>query len=87
MVQTLYEYCYEKDDTSSNDLEDVVVDELMGDEDIEDMKQSSLIDIQKLSCSSDGCQALSDEENEVDLTRSDHKYCLLTFCETRCYSA
>ena len=59
----------------------------MGDEDIEDVKQSSLIDMKEFSYSSDGSQAIPDEENEVHVTTSHHKYCLLTFCETRWYSA
>ena len=74
----LYDYCYGKS-AGNNELKDLADDE----ETIDD----SNISIEEVHSDSESCQVISDSETEVHLITSSHHYSLLSFCETRWYSA
>ena len=77
----LYDYCYGQS-AGNNELK-----HLTDDEEIIDDSNISIEDIEEVHSDCDSCQVIPDPETEVHLITSSHHYTLLSFCETRWYSA
>ena len=74
----LYDYCYGQS-AGNNELKHLTDDEEIIDD--------SNISVEEVHSDCDSCQVIPDPETEVHLTTSSHHYSLLSFVESRWYSA